>query len=283
VPLAVAHWMAPGQQGCSGETMQTGAPMPSNAMPEAAIEATKKVLTTGPGVLWRRAWPVMIPALVGLATLPAAAQERPPFPPARDVAVTYRVEDGAGQPAIARLAWSAALRMLRADAPAGAPASLGGVPLLPGTWAVMDLRVGRAFAVESRTGLVLDLPQLAAKAREGERALAGTRARRAGTDRIAGLACTVWRLEPPPGSPGGRRPVRICLTADGVPLRAQEEGRTARAEATAVAYGTQDPALFHRPNGGLAGGASETLGRVLGGGQGRGALEALRGMLGPRP
>ena len=269
--------------------MQTGAPMPSNAMPEAAIEATGKVLTAGLGMLslWRRAWPLMIPALVGLATLPTAAQERPPFPPARDVAVTYRVEDGAGQPASARLAWSAALRMLRADAPAGAPASLGGVPLPPGTWAVMDLRAGRAFAAESRTGLVLDLPQLAAKAREGERALASARARRLGTDRIAGFTCTVWRLEPPPSSPGGRRPVRVCLTADGVPLRAQEEGRTARAEATAVAYGAQDAALFRRPDGGLAGGASETLGRALGGvlegGQGRGALEALRGLLGPRP
>jgi hypothetical protein len=255
----------------------------SSAVLEAGLEATGTVLTAGPGVLKRWVLPIMIPALVGLAALPTAAQERPPFPPARDVAVTYRVEGGTDQSASARLAWSAALRMLRADALAGAPASLGGVPLPPGAWAVMDLRAGRAFAVESRTGLVLDLPQLAAKAREGERALAGIRARRLGVDRITGLACTVWRLEPPPGSPGGRRPARVCLTADGVPLRAQEEGRTARAEATAVAYGAQDPALFRRPEGGLAGGASETLGRMLGGGQGRGALEALRGMLGPRP
>src|SRR5687767_12544984 len=109
IPLAVARRMAPDQQGRPEETMQPGAPMPSNAPPEFGIEATGAVLTAGLGLLKRWALPVMVPALVGLAVLPAAAEERPPFPPTRDVAVTYRVEGGTDQPASARLAWSAAL------------------------------------------------------------------------------------------------------------------------------------------------------------------------------
>jgi len=85
--------MAPDQQGRPEETMQPGAPMPSNAPPEVGIEATGAVLTAGLGLLKRWALPVMVPALVGLAVLPAAAEERPPFPPTRDVAVTYRVNE----------------------------------------------------------------------------------------------------------------------------------------------------------------------------------------------
>jgi hypothetical protein len=233
---------------------------------------------------WRRAAPVAIPAVISFATLAAAAQERPPFSPTRDVAVTYRVENG-NQPTTARLAWSAELRALRADLPADTPASFGGVPLPPGAWAVVDLRANRAFAADDRTGLVIDLPQLAARAQAGERALAGARAHREGVSRVAGLPCTVWRLEPPARSPG-RRPVRVCLTADGVPLRAEEEGRRARAEATSVVYGLQDATRFQPPQGGMAGNMGGALGRALGGmlrgGQG-GPQDMLRGLLGPRP
>ncbi len=233
---------------------------------------------------WRCAASVGMPAVISFAALAAAAQERPPFPPTRDVAVTYRVENG-NQPTSARLAWSAELRALRADLPAGTPASFGGVPLPPGAWVVVDLRAGRAFAADDRTGLVIDLPQLAARAQAGERALAGARAHREGMNRVAGLPCTVWRLEPP-ARPPGHHPVRVCMTADGVPLRAEEEGRRARAEATSVAYGLQDATRFRPPQEGLAGDAGGALGRALGGmlrgGQGS-AQDVLRGLLGPRP
>lgn len=222
---------------------------------------------------WRRAAPVAILAVTSFAALAAAAQERPPFSPTRDVVVTYRVENG-NQPTNARLAWSAELRALRADLPAGTPASFGGVPLPPGAWVVVDLRAGRAFAADDRTGLVIDLPQLAARAQAGERALAGARAHREGMGRVAGLPCTVWRLEPPARSPG-RRPVRVCLTADGVPLRAEEEGRRARAEATSIVYGRQDATRFQPPQGGITGNMSGALNKALGG--------MLRGLLGPGP
>jgi hypothetical protein len=92
---------------------------------------------------YRRAVPVAIAAVFSFAAL-AAAQDRPSFSPTRDVAVIYRVENG-NQPTNARLAWSAKLRALRADMPTGTPASLGGAPLPPGAWVVVDLRPGRAF------------------------------------------------------------------------------------------------------------------------------------------
>ena len=104
-------------------------------------------------------------------------------------------------------------------------------------------------------------------------------------NRVAGLPCTIWRLETS-ARPPGHRPVCVCLTADGVPLRAEEEGRKARAEAIAIAYGPQDAIRFQPPQGGLAGDTGSALGRALGGmlrgGQG-GAQEILRGLLGPRP
>jgi hypothetical protein len=236
------------------------------------------------GISWHRAAPFVIPAVISFAALAAVEQQRPPFPPTRDVAVTYRVENG-DQPTSARLAWSVDLRALRADLPAGTPASLSGVPLPPGAWVVVDLRAGRAFAADDRTGLVLDLPQLAARAQVGQRALAGARTVREGADRVAGLPCTIWRLEPP-AKPPGRHPIRVCLSADGVPLRAEEEGRRARAEATSVAYGPQDATHFQPPQGGMMGSMSGALGRALGGmlrgGQG-GTQDMLRGLLGPRP
>jgi hypothetical protein len=233
---------------------------------------------------WHRVVPFAILVVISFAALAAVAQQRPPFPPTRDVAVTYRVENG-NQPTSARLTWSVELRALRADLPAGTPASLSGVPLPPGAWVVVDLRSARAFAADDRTGLVLDLPELAARAQAGERALAAARAFREGVDRVAGLPCTVWRLETATKPPRGR-PVRVCLTADGVPLRAEEEGRRARAEATAIAYGPQAAIRFQPPQGGLAGDTGGALGRALGGmlrgGQG-GAQDILRGLLGPRP
>lgn len=200
--------------------------------------------------------------LVGSVARPAAAQDRPVFLPNRDVAVTYHVERG-GQGLRIRVAWSSVLRALRLEAETGAPASFGGVPLLPGSRMIIDRGAGRAFAVQDSTGLMLDLPQLASHAEASERELSASQARREGVDRVAGLPCTVWRLSPRSASPK-RRPVRVCFTNDGVPLRAQEEGQRDKAEAISVRYGVQEQALFRPPQDGLGGEAGRTLGRLLG-------------------
>jgi hypothetical protein len=75
---------------------------------------------------WRCAAFIAMPAVIGFGTLAAAAQERPPFPPTRDVAVTYRMENG-NQPTSARLAW---LRRYGPGRPQGGPhpSALAGPP-----------------------------------------------------------------------------------------------------------------------------------------------------------
>lgn len=206
---------------------------------------------------------VAVHVLVLLAAQPAAAQDRPVFPPRRDVTVTYRVERD-GQHLRIRLAWSSALRALRAEAETGAPASFGGMVLPPGSRVIIDRGAGRAFAVQDSSGLMLDLPRLASRAEASERAVSDARALRDGTDRVAGLPCTVWRLLPQ-SAPQKLRPIRVCVTADGVPLRAQEEGQRDKAEAISVHYGTQDQALFRPPQDGPGGDAGRVLGRLLDG------------------
>lgn len=201
--------------------------------------------------------------LLGLAARPAAAQDRPVFPPSRDVTVTYRVERD-GQHIRVRMAWSSMLRALRAETETGAAASFGGMVLPPGSRVIIDRGTGRAFAVQDSSGLMLDLPRLASRAEASERALSNARALRDGTDRVAGLPCTVWRLVPQ-SAPQRPRPIRACVTADGVPLRIQEEGRRDKAEAISVHYGLQDQALFRPPQNRLGGEAGRVLGRVLDG------------------
>jgi hypothetical protein len=153
---------------------------------------------------------------------------------------------------------------------------------------VLDLRAGRAFATEDRIGLVLGLPQLATQAQQVQRSLAGARVRRLGADRVAGVPCTTWRILSPAGSSvSQRRPVRACITGDGVLLRALQEGGAAHAEARLVDYAAQNTALFEPPRRG-SGGAGDSLGRALGGllggsGQPGGMQDRLRGLLGPRP
>ena len=60
---------------------------------------------------------------------------------------------------------------------------------------------------------------------------------------IAGLACTNWQT----GDAAGQDTL-LCLTGDGVMLRASQRGQILL-EATTVSYGPQDPAAFKAPDG----------------------------------
>lgn len=198
----------------------------------------------------RRVAPALLPAAVPAAVLAllagaAAAQERPVFVPTRDVAVTYRVTAGPGQGHELRMAWLVAERKLRVD-PAGAPG-----------WTVIDQRAQRMLVVMEQQRAVLEVP-----ANSGPGALslpteppAGARFTRGATATVAGLRCTTWRYE------DGDRTGETCLTADGVMLRSSgtqggsgtQPGnplpKAGAVEATAVAYGPQDPARFQAPPG----------------------------------
>lgn len=161
----------------------------------------------------------------------ALAQDRPLAVPTRDVAVTYRMPEGAGE---MRMSWLASQHLMRMDMPDG----MG--------WMVMSMQgdAARGFMVMAQQRMVMDLPAAQASEARGMMPSPGARFVREGTDRIANTPCTIWRVQDR-GEAG-----RACITADGVTLRAEEAGRpNARMEATAVAYGAQDPSRFQRPQG----------------------------------
>lgn len=168
------------------------------------------------------------------ASLPASAQDRPQLTPTRDVSVTYRTsgqDGGAGQEM--QMSWLTARGLLRVDLPRGQG------------WLVTDTRGSSGFMVAEAQRMVMDIPAghhpaAGAVLRESARYV------REGNDRVAGLACTVWRIE------GEGDTNRACVTADGVMLRAATAGsRQGQGvlEAISVRQGPQDPARFERPAG----------------------------------
>lgn len=167
----------------------------------------------------------------------AAAQERPPVPPARDVAVTYRVSGAAAQavpggvPGALRLFWNPGAQILRVEAEGRSQLVL------------VDLRARGATVLDggTRTALVLPMRERDLQALT----LDGARLTRRGRDSVAGHACTLYDAQ----SPRGRG--TLCLTADGVPLRGDGEvnGRAGGFVATAVDYGPQPAELFRAPPG----------------------------------
>jgi hypothetical protein len=175
----------------------------------------------------------MRPALFALALLaasPALAQDRPPaLLPTRDVTITYRVT-GAPDGQTLRMSHAAARGLVRTDLPGG----LG--------WGVMDSGAGQGFMVMEPMRAIITMP--GGQARPGV-ASPTARFSRAGTAKVAGLDCTVWRVE------DQGRSGEACLTTDGVMLRASGvvSGQQAGIEAVEVRYGALDPALFQRPQG----------------------------------
>ncbi len=177
----------------------------------------------------------LLAALLGLAA-PAAAEERPVFPPARDVAVTYRLNSS--QATLLRtvvLRYSAATDRFRLE---------GALPgtALPG-YALVDRKAGHATIVIERLGMMMDAPPRAGL----DQAFlleTGKHFVRKASETVAGLRCTVWDVA------GDSASGAACVTADGVVLRASghdNKGRTGSIEATQVEYGHQAAALFFPP------------------------------------
>ncbi len=169
-------------------------------------------------------------SLLLLAT-PAAAQDRPAITPLADAAITYRLSGspGGGQPAQLselRMAFLAARQLVRVDAG-------------PGAFIIADGRARTGFLVVEAQRSVVELPAGGGAAAALPRDSAAFA--REGTDSVAGLPCTVWRVT------DEGRTSRACLTPDGLLLRA--EGAQGRMEAIAVSRAPLDPALFERPAG----------------------------------
>jgi hypothetical protein len=75
------------------------------------------------------------------------------------------------------------------------------------------------------------------------------RVTRHGTETIAGLGCTVWRVRE--AQEPEEEATELCLSADGLMLRsrAQRQGMASVMEAVRVEYGPLDPSLFAPPAG----------------------------------
>ena len=175
-------------------------------------------------------------ALVLLAT-PALAQSPPRVLPARDVSVTYRLEGAAsesvpgGVPGSLRIEWSAGQQRLRVQ-PEGRPQILL-VDLAGSKVEVLDSGLRTAMSLPVRPG---DLQPLR---------LEGAHFVRQGRQTVAGLSCTDYAVQ------SARGHGTVCLTDDGVALRAAGEvkGRQGSFTATSVSYGAVPGQAFEIPRG----------------------------------
>jgi hypothetical protein len=169
-------------------------------------------------------------ALALLVAAPALAQDKPAITPQRDVDVTYAIASpvAGAAPLSQRMRWSVGSGRLRVDPPA------------QDIYMVVDYRARRMMVVRPSDRAVLDLdaagPGLPGAPSEGQFA-------RQAAETIAGLSCIDWQTLDAAGVPAV-----ICLTPDGVMLRASREGQVLL-QATRVSYAPQDSAAFDMPVG----------------------------------
>jgi len=154
----------------------------------------------------------------------AGAQERPPTRPANDVDVTYALPTPAGA-AHQRLRYSVARRLLRLDPPGG------------GLRVVIDFAAGRMFTVNDADRSVIEM----AAPESWMPGLSLARYARRNADRVSGVPCTDWETTDSEG-----HAVLICLTADGVMLRAAQGARVL-VIATALRHAPQAASVFQVP------------------------------------
>jgi hypothetical protein len=170
-------------------------------------------------------------ALLALAPVAAAAQERPALIPSRDVDVVYMMVQadapGGARVVEERLRWAAAAGKLRIDPP------------IPGMWMVIDSNTRRLATVRDteRSVLEIESPQ----AMPWPAPTAGAPFQRRGADTVAGVPCTEWLTADMTGAP-----TLACITDDGVLLRASAAGRVL-VEALHLSYAVADPSVFRIP------------------------------------
>ncbi len=169
-----------------------------------------------------------------LAFLPvafgAAAQQQPVLIPSRDVDIVYMMvqADARGARVVEeRMRWAAGTGMLRVDPPT------------PGMWVVVDTRAKRMATVRDGERSVLEIDSTQAMPAPAP----GAAFENSGTDTVAGTPCTEWQTRDATGTP-----TLVCITADGVLLRAIATGRVL-VEALHLAYVPQDAAVFRIPEG----------------------------------
>jgi hypothetical protein len=180
--------------------------------------------------------------LGAIVALPALARELPPLlKPRQDVTITYRLPNplfAGGEHRLQTFVAAATGRQRQENA---------------GLVGITDPQAKRRYVFSTNRqdalyGRVMEQPvdddemNLQEVARDPD-----FQVTRLGTDQVAGLACTRWRVREvqDPVEDG----TELCLAVDGVVLRsrAQRQGVTEMMEAVRVEYGPLDPALFLLP------------------------------------
>jgi hypothetical protein len=160
-----------------------------------------------------------------LGAAPVLADE-PLLRPTRDVDVTYRA--AGAQPLEQRVRWDVATQTVRIDPPT------------PGVYVIIDYVARRMSVVNETEKSVVEMAAPASMANVLAGRTAGGFARQ-GEAKVDGQDCTEWQTQDHKGQPAD-----LCITNDGVLLRAGTPDRTL-VTAVNVRYAPQDPALFHVP------------------------------------
>jgi hypothetical protein len=166
---------------------------------------------------------------LSVAALSAFA-DQPRLRPSRDVNITY-ISTAAGRDGRRleqRVRWLAAAQTMRIDPPT------------TGLFVIIDYLARRMSVVREADRSVTEMAAPDDMMGVADNTGAGGYVRR-GEDTVAGLACTDWETH----DRDGRQAV-LCITTDGVTLRAGVDGRTL-VSAVSVQYAPQDPADFRVP------------------------------------
>jgi hypothetical protein len=177
-------------------------------------------------------YPMALLAASLIATA-AHAAETPRYLPNRDAAITYRSTGTDAQiPPNLTVRYFAAGDRLR----------LEGGPL---GYLLVDRTMERIELVMPQPRLVMEMPQ-GGGITDGFILGNHLKFTRTGTDNVIGRACTTYDVT------AERARGRVCLTADGLLLRGEGQGRDGRRasiEATSIALATQPAGLFSPPGG----------------------------------
>jgi hypothetical protein len=167
-------------------------------------------------------------ALVLVWVSPAFA-DQPLLRPSRDVDVTYSAAVPQGDKEIVqRVRWLAASQLMRID------------PNSSGLHVIIDYGARRMSVVRDATRSVIEMAAPDNMA-DPVGALAATAFVRRGEATVAGRPCLEWQT-----LDRGAHPAVVCITDDGVLLRAGTEEQV-RVSAVSVQYAPQDPAAFQIP------------------------------------
>ena len=163
---------------------------------------------------------------------PAMAEDRPLMRPDRDVEVDYHSTGMASGPngaagGVVTMHFTGAGNRIRIDAQNGR----GSV--------IMDADGGRMIVLMVDRHMYIERP--ADPAMMPMLRMSNAHLMKTGTDTVAGLSCTVYDAS------GGDKKGQVCLTGDGVLLRARSEDGQHELLATKVTYAVQSAALFEPP------------------------------------